>query len=296
LATELIQLAVGDDLSVVDRGTVAGVQLRDVIPSGERDLLEPAFTHGPSQLQWLVAKVGQFPFATYGNFGADLRYGYSLENQGISTHSVGLFDPTFLPQYGTGQAWFYDPIMIHEAAHQWYGDSVAPERWSDIWLNEGWATWYEKQYEQESGTIDEWGFPSIEEYMKDQYSQGDNLRALHGPVAHPLSGDDLFNQNVYDGGALVLYALQQQVGEEKFQAIQRGWAQRFRGGSASTDDFIAFASRTAKQDLTGFLQAWLHGDHTPTMPGHPDWVVNPVTAKTSAEAPARHPSGRAWVR
>jgi aminopeptidase N len=287
LATELIQLATGTDLSVVERKPVAGVAYRDVIAQGPRALFEPAFAHGPAQLEWATNKIGRFPNAIYGNLGVDHRFGYALETQGLSLHSSGLFDPTFIPGR-TGEWWFYSTVMVHEIYHEWYGNSVSPARWSDLWLNEGWATWGMKQYEHEMGTIDEWGYPSLEEYMRDQYAQGDIMRHESGPVARPDSAAVLFSATAYDGGALVLYALQQKVGPDKFQRIAREWPQRFRGTSASTDDFIAFASRVSGQDLTGFLRAWLYADRTPAMPGHPDWTVQPMTtAAASAQAQER---------
>jgi aminopeptidase N len=296
LAAELLQLAVGDDLTIVDRGTVAGVTLRDVEANTRRDLLEPAFAHGPAQLQWLTAKLGPFPFPTYGNFSPDQLFGYSVETQGLTLHSVRLFDPTFLPQFGTGQAWFYDPIMLHELAHQWFGDSVSPQRWSDVWLNEGPTTWLEKQFEQDAGTIGKWGYPSFEEYIKAQYAQGDLLRAQYGPVAHPLPGGFLYDSpQIYDGAAVALFALQQQVGDPTFREILRSWPQQMRGTSRSTDDFIRFTSRVAGHNLDDFLKTWLYGDHTPPMPGHPDWTVDPATTTTApAIQPTAHPGGSAW--
>ena len=59
---------------------------------------------------------------------------------------------------------------------------------------------------------------------------------------------------------------------------RRAWAQRNRGDSVGTDDFIAFASDVSNQDLTEFLRAWVYGDTVPPMPGHPDWTSDPVTA------------------
>jgi len=105
------------------------------------------------------------------------------------------------------------------------------------------------------------------------------VRDKYGPVARPRSGslDDLFNPNVYDGGALALYALRQKVGATTFAAIERHWVRQYRGRSASTDDFIALASRVSRRDLRPFLVAWLYGKTTPPMPGHPDWTVDPVT-------------------
>jgi aminopeptidase N len=88
---------------------------------------------------------------------------------------------------------------------------------------------------------------------------------------------DVFNPNVYDGGALVLYALQQKIGAARFQQVERAWVAFYRGRSASTQDFMALASRVAHQDLRPFLNQWLYGTTTPPMPGHPDWTVTPAS-------------------
>jgi aminopeptidase N len=173
--------------------------------------------------------------------------------------------------------------MVHELAHQWFGDSVAPARWSDLWLNEGHATWYELEYAAER-----FGFDRVAA-MRETYARADRLRASYGPVARPKSGAPrvLFSDNVYSGGALVLYALRQQVGDAAFRAVERAWIAEKRDGVASTEDFVALASRVSGQDLTAFLRAWLYETTTPPMPGHPDWTKEPATAgATAGSSPA----------
>ena len=97
----------------------------------------------------------------------------------------------------------------------------------------------------------------------------------------------MFSPNVYDSGALVLFALHEEVGDATFQAIERAWVQRYKGQPASTEDFIAFASEIAGRDLGPFLRPWLYGTTTPPMPGHPRWTVAPAdTAAPIALAPA----------
>src|SRR3954452_21732904 len=95
----------------------------------------------------------------------------------------------------------------------------------------------------------------------------------------------MFSPNIYDGGALVLYALRQVVGDPAFRAIERRWVQRFEGRPATTADFIALASQVSHRDLRAFLTDWLYGTKTPPMPGHPDWTVDPVAAARTLTAP-----------
>ena len=176
--------------------------------------------------------------------------------------------------------------MVHELAHQWFGNSVAPYEWSDLLLNEGHASWYEFVYGEGQGFLaddtvgwpDENGYDTLEELMRASYAHSDQWRHDYGPVARPSSPDfdTLFSFNAYHGGALVLYALRQVVGAETFERIERAWAARYRDGVASTEDFIALASRVARRDLSGFLRAWVYDVKTPPMPGHEDWVVDPV--------------------
>ena len=162
--------------------------------------------------------------------------------------------------------------MVHELAHQWFGNSVAPARWSDLWLNEGHATWYELGYAAELFGLD------LEATMRAAYADGDRLRAEVGPVARPKSGEPrvLFSDNVYAGGALVLYALRQRVGDAAFRTIERAWVDERRDGVASTEDFIALATRVSGQDQTTFLRDWLYETTTPSMPGHPEWTGGPA--------------------
>jgi aminopeptidase N len=278
MASELVQVAVGDFLQY-SRGKVDGIPIRDVVPRRLASTLLPRFANEPEQVKWMESKVGKYPFENYGVVVIDGNLGFALETQTLSLFDTGSFP---------SDAAELDPVLTHELAHQWFGDSVAPEVWSDVWQNEGHASYYEVHYAAEHGTLKTYtGFDTLEEYYKNRYARGDQYRARYGPVAHPLKADsiwDVFNPNVYAGGSLVLYALQQQVGNRAFAKIERDWVQRYQGKSKSTEDFIALASKDSGQDLRGFLNDWLYGSKTPPMPGHPDWTVTPVTPATAATA------------
>jgi aminopeptidase N len=294
MATELVQLAVGRYASI-DRGRHDGIIVRDAIAPSLAGLLADKLPTELDHLDWMQDRVGDYPFDAYGSLVVDATLGFALETQTLSLYDKPWFDGT----YGGRGVW--EPTMVHELSHMWFGDSVAPYSWDDLWLNEGHATWYEWTFAAEHGELEEdIGIADFDETMRAVYNISDILRAEDGPVGRPLSGDpsQLFSVQVYWGGALVLYALRQQIGDAAFQRLERAWVSRHRDGVASTQDFIALASEISGQDLTTFLDDWVYGTTTPPMPGHPDWTVTPagVAAKQQALAapasPLKLPTGR----
>ncbi|SBT90848.1 Peptidase family M1 [Streptomyces sp. DI166] len=276
MATELAQVSIGRS-TILRRTGPHALPVRDVVPTAHREKLEPWLKKTPDQISWMESKVGRYPFETYGVLMADVDTGFELETQTLSLFEKGLFTDRSYP------AWYVEAIMVHELAHQWFGNSVSPRTWSDLWLNEGHATWYEALYAEEKADR------PLQARMKAAYSVSDRWRAAGGPPAAPKAPDpgrkiSIFRPNVYDGAALVLYALRQEIGRPAFERLERTWVVRHRDGNASTADFVALASTIAGRDLTGFLHPWLYGEKTPPMPGHPDW--KPVAQARPAVAPA----------
>ncbi|MDX2591858.1 M1 family metallopeptidase [Streptomyces sp. WI03-4A] len=263
MATELAQVSIGRS-AVLHRQGPHGLPVRDVVPSADRKALEPWLAKTPDQIAWMESKVGDFPFETYGVLMAQADTGFELETQTLSLFEKNLFSDPAYP------SWYLDSIMVHELSHQWFGDSVSPRTWSDVWLNEGHATWYESLYSEEKAHR-----PMVDR-MKAAYGASDRWRAAGGPPGlpkPPQPGEkiSIFRPNIYDGAALVLYALRQEIGRDAFERLERLWVREHRDSTATTADFVRLASAVAGRDLNGFFHDWLYGEKTPPMPGHPDW-------------------------
>ncbi|WP_326807413.1 M1 family metallopeptidase [Streptomyces sp. NBC_01775] len=264
MATELAQISIGR--SAVVRGTGPhGLPLRHVVPAKQRTALKPWLERTSRQLIWMERRAGRYPFENYGVLAADAQTGFELETQTLS-----LFEQELLISR-TYPAWYKESLMMHELAHQWFGNSVTPRMWTDLWLNEGHATWYEWSYGAERGG------PSLERRTREAYRQSDAWRKRFGPPAALRPAEEgsktrLFSSMVYDGSAVVLYALRERIGAAAFARLQRAWPQRYADGNATTADFIVLASEISGQDQSAFLKKWLYGKTTPPMPGHPRWT------------------------
>ncbi len=271
LATELVQLAVGR-FNITSPGRHRGVLLRDVTEPTVTAFMRPKLALEPRQIAWMEQQVGRYPFDSYGSLIVEPELFFALETQTLSLYDKSWF--TDRPQAG------WEPIMVHELSHHWFGDSVSPAVWSDLWLKEGHATWYEQRFAAKFHGTD------FEAFIRKAFEGDNRIRGLFGPPALPkFNNSALFSGSVYEGGALVLYALRQRIGDAAFRRLEREWVSGYRDKTASTADFVSLASRVAGQNLRTFLSSWLYGTTTPPMPGHPDWTV-PLAAKQSTASVA----------
>ncbi|MFE9064585.1 M1 family metallopeptidase [Streptomyces violaceusniger] len=263
LAPELIQIGVGH-FTVVKRRGPDGIKLRHALPTGQvNDLMPQLDTVVPKALRFLTRRLGPFPLRTYGIYATPL--GGELETQSLTLLATEELTKEGMEANGS------DTIVAHEISHEYFGNSVSPRRWSDLWLNEGHAVYYQGLWSQEAHGTD----PA--DAMKSAYRDATAQLRKQGPVADPRLGAFMpkdmapYGWGAYEGGALVLYALRQKVGEATFQRIERAWVAEHRDSTAGTADFIRLASRVAGRDLGPFLRSWLYSTKLPAMPGHPDW-------------------------
>ena len=246
MAPYLATVVIGEGYTIVDDPAsteLANVEVRNVLPP---DLVAEPHAAIARTGEMIVAAeewFGPYPFDQYGIAvvgGLDA----ALENQTLS-----VFGRTWV------QSPFFEFVLVHELAHQWFGDSVSLAQWEDIWLNEGFATYAEFLWiEHEFGP---------EAYQQEIARRRDQVETSGFPAPGTPPPNDLFNGGVYQRGGLTLAALRDQVGDDDFFAILQTYAARFRDGNATTEDFVALAEEISGQDLEGFFDAWLHDAEMP---------------------------------
>ena len=149
-------------------------------------------------------------------------------------------------------------VIAHETAHQWFGDSISLEEWQDIWLNEGFATYAQWLWLEHSQ-----GKSAYTARVKDTYDQ---IKSQQPPAPGDPPSTDLFNPGVYLRGGLVLHALRQQIGDDAFFRTLRTYADRYRNGNATTQEFISVAEEVSGQKVADMMHKWLYDEKMPPLP------------------------------
>ena len=193
-------------------------------------------------LDFLSGQFGPYPFSTGGGIVDDAPdLFFALEVQTRSIYPGSAFSD---PVDG-------DLLVVHENAHQWFGDSVALAEWKHMWLNEGFATYAEWLWGEREG------LGTTQEVFDFLY----NDIPADDPFWEVVIGDPgipfLFNDAVYVRGAMTLQALRNEVGVQDFFRILRAWAARKAGGNGTTGQFIALAERISGEQLDDLFDVWL---------------------------------------
>ena len=235
MASYLAMVAIGDFVELRDDS--GPVPIRNYFPKDTAASVTSGYGITQQMMAWLLETIGPYPFEEYGvvvipGFPA------ALETQTLSVFGSGAPDPA---------------LIMHELAHQWFGNSVSPASWQDIWLNEGFATYFIALFLEQS-----FGPQGIQMFL----SQVPPSMIAPGKV----DTAQLFDPAVYFRGALTLHALRIAVGDEVFFDILKTYYAQYAHSTASTDDFIAVAERVSGAELDELFDAWLYHDEMPALP------------------------------
>ncbi|MFF7280844.1 M1 family metallopeptidase [Streptomyces griseorubiginosus] len=222
-----------------------GIRVYNAVDSREAAAAAPVLKKLPSVLEWESKLFGPYPFRAAGSIVDHApNVGYALETQ-----SRPVYDRA--PDLST---------LVHENAHQWFGDSVSLTSWKDIWLNEGFATYAEWLYAEQHGG------DSAQKTFDELYAKPASDELWEFPPGNPGSGANIFGTPVYARGAMTLHVLRTTVGDRAFFGILRAWAAGHRDGHGTTAQFERLAERVSGKKLDELFRTWLS---TPGKPNRP---------------------------
>ncbi|WUH93388.1 M1 family metallopeptidase [Streptomyces sp. NBC_00433] len=197
-------------------------------------------------IDFLSTWFGPYPFDAAGGYVPNVPSHFSLEAQTRVFYSPAVFATTD----GIG-------TVAHELSHQWWGDDVSLARWSDIWLNEGFATYGSWLWAEHQGTAT---VQQIARQTYDSYPADDPFWTVEPGDPGPSKQ---FDDAVYDRGAIAIQALRTTIGDHAFRALLKAWPAQHRYGNGTIAEFRALAEKLSGKDLGGFFGTWLY---TPAKP------------------------------
>lgn len=237
------------------------------VPQSDGPFAIKGFAPSIPSLAYFSETVGPYPYEKLAMIVGATRFG-GMENSSAIVFTSNLFAPrlqakiskTFGIPVGTVS------LIAHEIAHQWFGDSVTESTWADLWLSEGFATYFAglflQRYESEE---------AFQEYMKDAAASALAYGKSNRIPIHDRDTEDLFkllNGNNYQKGAWVLHMLRARLGDDAFFRGIRNYYQAHANATATTEDLRAALEKSSRQNLREFFQRWVYDS------GHPQYELS----------------------
>ena len=232
------------------------------VEPGREDDGERSFGETPHMIDAFEATIGvPYPYARYSQIAvADFIFG-GMENTSATTQTDRtLHDARAHLDFSS------EPLVAHELAHQWFGDLVTCRDWSQAWLNEGFATYFETVWMEASRGWDEYQrdvFEIVGRYLDED---GERYRR---PIVCNVYRDpiELFDRHLYEKGAAVLHMLRGVLGWERMKRALRQYVDDNATRSVETIDLVRAIERATGRNLREFFAQWIERG------GHPEVEV-----------------------
>lgn len=233
------------------------------VPQSDSRFAMQGFAPAAPSLKLFTETVAPYPYEKLGLIVGATRYG------GMENSSAIVFASTLFKNFETAgqRSRTYnipdnvEGVVAHEIAHQWFGDSVTEATWADLWLSEGFATYFAGLFIEKNE-----GESEFRAYMKRAAEKYFNYEKEHKTPIHDLETEnlnDLLNANNYEKGAWVLHMLRGMLGDKAFFAGIRDYYNSHRNATATTEDLRAALEKSSGVDLKDFFARWVYAS------GHP---------------------------
>jgi len=236
------------------------------VPQSEKLLAEKGFSPTIPSLEFFTQTVAPYPYEKLAMIVGATRYG-GMENSGAIVFTANLLSRSgsdgISKTYGIPAA--NVGLIAHEIAHQWFGDSVTESTWADLWLSEGFATYFAGVFLQRYE-----GEEVFQRYMKDaatrvfEYAKRKRTPIFDRDTQNLL---ELLNPNQYQKGAWVLHMLRSNLGDDVFFRGIRNYYEAHKSSVATTEDLRAALEKASGKDLRAFFTRWIYDT------GHPQYEL-----------------------
>jgi len=256
LSTYLISVVAGDFVERDD--SWHGITLRYAVPRGDESKIEPTFGETKEMLDLFSSKLGvPYPWVQYAQTALDDFVAEGMENTSatsIATHT--LVNPALAREDRDGS----DTVISHELAHQWFGDLVTCKDWGNLWLNEGFADFFERVWSEHRFGADEADF----DFWRDQNQWVRQPRLFPVPiVSRDFQDSTEYQDNIYDKAGWVLRMLRVKLGDQQFFQALHHYLEANRGQNVVTADLQKAVEQATSVDVDQFFEQWVYGAGAP---------------------------------
>ena len=273
----LVALAVGP-FDLVDAGKVGNVPVRVAIHKGGGKHVPVVAAKLPAIVSAMEAYVGEsLPLTKLDVVAVPHLFG-AMENPGLITFDEPILTADLKDKQATD---YFVLVAAHEIAHQWFGNSVTPAWWDDLWLSEGFASWLGNKVEQQLGAVDDVPL-RLALTRREAIAADDGIYAapLRRAVLHNEDPDDSFDEIAYQKGHVVLSTFEAYLGVERFRDILRAYLAAHRGGTATTADMVAQVAKATDAVTARAFEQYVRKSGVPIV----DFSVDCAAKKLVAHA------------
>jgi aminopeptidase N len=254
----LVTLVCGPFVEVVEKAEKTGVDVHYYAAPGREADARRSFSRTPAMIDYFSERIGvPYPHKRYSQIAVpDFIFG-GMENTSATTLTdLALLDERAAFDHDV------DGLVSHELAHQWWGDLVTCREWSEGWLNEGFATYFEYVWREHAKGRDEADYEQLsdtEGYLAEaaRYQRSIVCRQYDEPI-------HLFDAHLYDKGGRVLHMLRHALGDALFWRALRHYVGKHARGSVETRDLARAVEEVSGRSYDEFLDRWI------ARPGHPE--------------------------
>ncbi len=261
-STYLLSFAAGEFSEVKDKWK--NIPVTYYCEKGKEDDIKRAFGKTPQMIDFFSKKIGvPYPYEKYAQIAvADFMFG-GMEHTTATTETDNLLHD----EKAHEEAKYYsESVCVHELAHQWFGDLITCKDWSHLWLNEGFATYFDALFMEHDRGEDEFVY---EMYLNAQEYFTEDKEQYRRPIVTNLyrRAEDLIDAHLYKKGACVLHMLRAFLGDKLWWAAINNYVKKNQNGVVETLDFIAAIEEATGMNMKKFFDQWVF------TAGHPEFKV-----------------------
>lgn len=256
LSTYLISVVAGEFVEQKDQWR--GMPVEYVVPRGDESKIEPTFSRTKGMLDAFSDVLDvRYPWAKYAQSSVHDFVAGGMENTSATTLTTsGLVNPQLASERIDGS----DGLDSHELAHQWFGDLVTCKDWADIWLNEGFATYFEHYWTEKNLGKDDADY----EFWGDMNEWFENPTLFKMPIVDYREEDAWLSEgNIYGKGGIVLRMLRQKLGDEQFFGALHQYLATNRNQNVVTADLTRSIEQATSVNVDEFFHQWVYGAGAP---------------------------------